>query len=156
VIATLQQLKPIDGEVSMLVICPTREISSQIKKEYDRFSKNLDSVNVAAFFGGVPIHKDEDAIKNRCPHIVVGTPARISALVESGALRLESVKLFILDECDTMITDNYIRKIIEQIAGVMPEKKQVLICTTSLPKQLRKFCKKLMRNEHRTIQFISS
>lgn len=62
-------------------------------------------MQVAVFFGGIPIKKDEDVLKNNCPHIVVGTPGRILALVQSGALKLGKIKYFVLDECDRMIGD---------------------------------------------------
>jgi superfamily II DNA/RNA helicase len=46
VLATLQQLQPVDGEVSVLVMCHTRELAFQISKEYERFSKYLPSTKV--------------------------------------------------------------------------------------------------------------
>ena len=46
VLATLQQLEPVDGQVSVLVMCHTRELAFQISKEYERFSKFLPSVKV--------------------------------------------------------------------------------------------------------------
>ena len=58
---------------------------------------------VAVFFGGLPISKDEQVLKSNCPHIVVGTPGRILALVRSKKLNLKNLKHFILDECDKML-----------------------------------------------------
>merc|ERR1712243_191516 len=58
VLATLQQIDPVDGQVSVLVMCHTRELAFQISK-------------------------DEETLKNNCPHIVVGTPGRILALVRT-------------------------------------------------------------------------
>lgn len=55
------------------------------------------------FFGGLPIQKDEEVLKSSCPHIVVGTPGRILALVRSKKLNLKHLKHFILDECDKML-----------------------------------------------------
>ena len=55
------------------------------------------------FFGGLPIAKDEQVLKSNCPHIVVGTPGRVLALVRSKKLNLKNIKHFILDECDKML-----------------------------------------------------
>ena len=55
------------------------------------------------FFGGLNIQKDEQTLKSNCPHIVVGTPGRILALVRSKKLDLKNLKHFILDECDKML-----------------------------------------------------
>ncbi len=55
------------------------------------------------FFGGISIKKDEETLKNNCPHIVVGTPGRILALVRDKTLSTKHLKHFILDECDKML-----------------------------------------------------
>lgn len=103
VLATLQQLEPTENVVYVLVMCHTRELAFQISKEYERFSKYMPSIKVGVFFGGLPIQKDEEVLKNNCPHIVVGTPGRILALVRSKKLNLRQLKHFILDECDKML-----------------------------------------------------
>ena len=90
-------------QVSVLVLCHTRELAFQISKEYERFSKYMITVKVAVFFGGMPIKKDEEVLKKNCPHIVVGTPGRILALARSKALNMKNIKHFILDECDKML-----------------------------------------------------
>lgn len=103
VLATLQQLEPTENVVYVLVMCHTRELAFQISKEYERFSKYMSNIKVGVFFGGLPIQMDEDVLKTRCPHIVVGTPGRILALVRSKKLNLKHLKHFILDECDKML-----------------------------------------------------
>lgn len=60
-------------------------------------------LQVGVFFGGLPIQKDEEVLKTVCPHIVVGTPGRILALVRNKKLNLKHLKHFILDECDKML-----------------------------------------------------
>lgn len=103
VLATLQQLDPVDNQVSVLVMSHTRELAFQVSKEYERFSKYLSNVKVAVFFGGLSVKKDEQTLKTNCPHIVVGTPGRILALARDKVLNLKHVKHFILDECDKML-----------------------------------------------------
>lgn len=65
------------------------------------FSPGL--IQVAVFFGGLSIKKDEEVLKKNCPHIVVGTPGRILALARNKSLNLKHIKHFILDECDKML-----------------------------------------------------
>ncbi|PSN57386.1 ATP-dependent RNA helicase DDX39A [Blattella germanica] len=103
VLATLQQLVPVENEVSVLVLCHTRELAFQISKEYERFTKYMPQANVGVFFGGLPIKNDQQVLKNKCANIVVGTPGRIVALVRSKKLNLRYVQHFILDECDKML-----------------------------------------------------
>uniref|UniRef100_A0A6M2E2X3 Putative secreted protein n=1 Tax=Amblyomma tuberculatum TaxID=48802 RepID=A0A6M2E2X3_9ACAR len=117
VLATLQQLDPVEGQVSVLVMCHTRELAFQISKEYERFSKYLPSVRVGVFFGGMNITNDEEVLRSSCPHVVVGTPGRVLALVRSRKLQLKHIKHFVLDECDKML---------EQLGMYIPSLKQLL------------------------------
>ncbi|KJH52082.1 DEAD/DEAH box helicase [Dictyocaulus viviparus] len=151
VLATLQQLEPIDGEVSVLVMCHTRELAFQISKEYERFSKYLSSIKVAVFFGGMPIKKDEELLRTNCPHIVVGTPGRTLALARSGKLRLDKIKYFVLDECDKMIGDADMRRDVQEIVKMTPQEKQVMMFSATLPKELRIVCKKFMQDERSSV-----
>lgn len=105
VLATLQQIDPVDGQVSVLVMCHTRELAFQISKEYERFSKYMPNIRNAVFFGGLNIQHDENVLRTQHPHIVVGTPGRILALVRTKKLNLKFLKHFILDECDKMLTE---------------------------------------------------
>ncbi len=105
VLATLQQLEPVNGEVSVIVLCHTRELAYQIKNEYSRFAKYMPDVRVGTFFGGTPVSKDAELLKDKskCPHIVVATPGRLNALVRDKVLDAKNVKHFVLDECDKML-----------------------------------------------------
>lgn len=84
-------------------MCHTRELAFQISKEYERFSKYMPTIRVSVFFGGMSIANDEKALKGNTPHIVVGTPGRILALIRNKKLNLKHLKHFILDECDKML-----------------------------------------------------
>jgi ATP-dependent RNA helicase UAP56/SUB2 len=105
VLATLQQLEPVNGEVSVIVLCHTRELAFQIKNEYTRFAKYMPDVRVGTFYGGTPVQKDAEILrdKTRCPHIVVATPGRLNALTREKVLDAKNVKHFTLDECDKML-----------------------------------------------------
>ena len=105
VLATLQQLEPVNGEVSVLVLCHTRELAFQIKNEYTRFAKYMPDVRVSTFYGGTPVVKDAELLrdKTKCPHVVVATPGRLNALTRDKTLDATKVKHFVLDECDKML-----------------------------------------------------
>lgn len=146
VLATLQQLEPSDGQVSVVVMCHTRELAFQISKEYERFSKYMSTIKVGVFFGGLPIAKDEEVLKNNCPHIVVGTPGRILALVRSKKLNLKHLKHFILDECDKMLEQLDMRRDVQEIFRSTPHEKQVMMFSATLSKEIRPVCKKFMQD----------
>lgn len=146
VLATLQQLEPSENHVYVLVMCHTRELAFQISKEYERFSKYMAGVRVSVFFGGMPIQKDEEVLKTACPHIVVGTPGRILALVNSKKLNLKHLKHFILDECDKMLESLDMRRDVQEIFRNTPHGKQVMMFSATLSKEIRPVCKKFMQD----------
>lgn len=146
VLATLQQLEPIDGQLSVLILCHTRELAFQISREYERFSKYMSAIKVSVFFGGVAITKDKETLKSNTPHIVVGTPGRISALIRDKALDLKNVKHFILDECDKMLEQLDMRRDVQNIFKQTPHQKQVMMFSATLENAIRTVCKKFMQD----------
>ncbi|KAI0236190.1 Suppressor of the cold-sensitive snRNP biogenesis mutant brr1-1, partial [Massospora cicadina] len=129
VLATLQQVDPVAGQVGVLVLCHTRELAFQIKNEYDRFSKYLPAIRTEVIYGGTSVSRDRAMLndKDTCPHIVVGTPAE-------NTLKLSNVKHFVLDECDKML---------ENIGH--PHQKQVLMFSATLEAGIRPVVKKFMK-----------
>ncbi|KAI0465218.1 Suppressor of the cold-sensitive snRNP biogenesis mutant brr1-1 [Komagataella kurtzmanii] len=148
VLSTLQQLDPSPGEVSVLVICNTRELAYQIKNEYARFSKYMPEVKTEVFYGGTQIAKDEEILKNKdtCPHIVVATPGRLNALVRDKVMNVKNVKNFVIDECDKVLENLSMRRDVQSIFRETPFQKQVMMFSATLSTEMRKICKKFMQN----------
>ncbi|KAA8618473.1 SrmB Superfamily II DNA and RNA helicase [Pyrenophora tritici-repentis] len=150
VLATLQQMdeKPEAGAATILVMCHTRELAYQIRNEYNRFAKFLPEVRVGVFYGGTPVQKDIELLSNKDshPHIIVGTPGRINALVRDRHLRLANLKHFVLDECDKMLDQPDMRNDVQAIFRATPQHKQVMMFSATLNKDVRVVCKKFMQN----------
>jgi superfamily II DNA/RNA helicase len=146
VLATLQQIEPVENQVSVLVLCHTRELAFQISKEYERFSKYMSGIKIAVFFGGMNIKKDETVLKSNCPNIIVGTPGRILALIRSKHLNLKNIKHFVLDECDKMLEALDMRRDVQDIFRMTPHEKQVMMFSATLSEDIRPVCKKFMQD----------
>uniref|UniRef100_A0A8C3XP77 DExD-box helicase 39A n=1 Tax=Chelydra serpentina TaxID=8475 RepID=A0A8C3XP77_CHESE len=101
---------------------------------------------VGVFFGGLSIKKDEEVLKKNCPHIVVGTPGRILALVRNKSLNLRSVKHFVLDECDKMLEQLDMRRDVQEIFRLTPHEKQCMMFSATLSKEIRPVCRKFMQD----------
>ncbi|KAI0049096.1 P-loop containing nucleoside triphosphate hydrolase protein [Auriscalpium vulgare] len=104
-LATLQQLEPVDGKVSVIVLCHNRILVSEIKNEYMHVAKYMPDVRIGTFFGGTPVSKDAELLqdKTKCPHIVIATPGRLNALVRHEIFDARNVKHFVLDECHYLL-----------------------------------------------------
>jgi len=146
VLAVLQQLDPVDKQVSCLVLCHIRELAFQICHEFDRFKKYLPAVKTAVFYGGIPVKTNVDLLKNDPPHIVIGTPGRVLQLAEEKALNMKNIKYFILDECDKMLESLDMRRDVQKIFRMTPHDKQVMMFSATLSDSIRPICKKFMHN----------
>ncbi|KAH3901168.1 ATP-dependent RNA helicase SUB2 [Saccharomycodes ludwigii] len=148
VLSTLQQLDPVPGEVSVVVICHTRELAYQIRNEYLRFSKYMPDVKTAVFFGGTSMREDIDKLsdKEKCPHIVVATPGRLKALVREKKIDLSHVKNFVVDECDKVLEKPDMRQDVQDIFRATPRDKQVMMFTATLNEEMKPVCRRFLQN----------
>lgn len=92
------------------------------------------------------IKQNHETLKNDCPHIVVGTPGRVLALIKDKTLSLKKVKHFVLDECDKMLESLDMRRDVQEIFRATPHDKQTMMFTATLSKEIRPICKKFMQN----------
>lgn len=110
ILSLLHQLEENPKPVSALILCNARELAVQIKDEFGRFTKYLPEVRCEAFFGGISIRENEKVLKGlKPPHIVIGTPGRVLALIQKKDLVLDNLQSFILDECDKMLDETDMR-----------------------------------------------
>merc|ERR1712203_494528 len=148
VLACLQQLDASEKAVKTLVICHTRELAYQIKHEFDRFAKYFTDVETGVVYGGMPVAKDRDMLRDDCPHILIGTPGRVLGLLRDKDLKLDKLTQFVLDECDKCLDKLDMRKDIQQIFLETPKKKQVMMFSATMTAETRELCKKFMQDPH--------
>lgn len=145
-LAVLQQIEPIDGEVSCVILGHTRELAYQIAHEFERFAKYLPSIRTEVIYGGVPVRQHKEMLASNPPHIVVGTPGRVKDLINQKALNVHKVKFFVLDECDKVLEELDMRRDVQQIFRETPHEKQVMMFTATLSKDMRLVSRKFMQN----------
>jgi len=148
VLACLQQIDASEKVVRTMVICHTRELAYQIKHEFDRFAKYFADVKCGVVYGGVPISKDKEMLKESCPQILIGTPGRVLGLLREKDLKLDKLTQFVLDECDKCLDKLDMRKDIQQIFVETPKKKQVMMFSATMTAETRGLCKKFMQDPH--------
>jgi hypothetical protein len=120
-------LDRLDVSASMpqaLIIAPTRELALQSCDVLTKLAGGLPEphASVAAFVGGLPMINDEKRLRRTC-HVVVGTPGRIAALAQNGTLKLEAIKMFVLDEADQLLAEAFYPDV-TWIYDQLPKRKQ--------------------------------
>lgn len=148
VLACIQLIDVSEPVVRVLVLCHTRELAFQIQHEFLRLGKHMTGLKIGSVFGGRPIEKDKETLRDDCPHILVGTPGRVLQLIREGVLKFEGLTHFILDECDRCIDQLDIRRDVQQIFIKTPKKKQVMMFSATLSHDTRDICKKFMQGPH--------
>src|SRR5687767_11237979 len=125
----------------MLVLAPTRELASQIAESAAGYSRGS-RLSVTTAFGGVPIGKQRRALE-RGVDVLVATPGRLIDLVEQRMLTLREVEILVLDEADQMLDLGFIHAL-KQIVRLVPEKRQTLFFSATMPKTIRDLADKFL------------
>jgi ATP-dependent RNA helicase UAP56/SUB2 len=95
---------PFNEEISCIVIVHVRELVYGIWAEFQRFSRNIDKLRSQKVAGGEPITDQIELLKKDKPNILISTPGRLLALLKTEAINLDKCQMFILDECDMLLS----------------------------------------------------
>ncbi|HVP96214.1 DEAD/DEAH box helicase [Methanoregula sp.] len=126
--------------VQAIVLCPTRELAIQIAEEFSHLLAHLPKISVLPVYGGQPIERQLKALANGV-HIVIGTPGRVMDHLKRRTLSLDNVSMVVLDEADQML-DMGFRDDIELILKRIPQKRQTLLFSATLPKPIIEISKR--------------
>jgi len=146
VITVLQLLDPIEGELSCIVIEPTRELAYQVCKEFNRFSKHIPDVETVVVYGGIPFQNSLTVIRDKKPNILVATPGRLLELINKRAIDLSKVRFFIIDEADQVFEKQGMSHDVEKIIKKVPKEKQTMLFSATMPEEVKDICRKFTNN----------
>src|SRR5699024_2164667 len=129
------------------VLCPTRELAIQVSTEIRKIGKYTHGIKSLPVYGGQPIERQIKALKGGV-QIVIGTPGRVIDHINRKTLKMDNVKMVILDEADEML-DMGFREDIEMILSKTPEERQTTFFSATMPKGILDLTKKYQKNpEH--------
>jgi ATP-dependent RNA helicase RhlE len=129
--------------VRSLVLTPTRELATQIADSFGAYGR-FTGLRHAAVYGGVSQKPQEQAIR-RGIDVLVATPGRLLDLCSQGLVNLRSVETFVLDEADRMLDMGFlpdIRRIIDRL----PDDRQTLFFSATMPADIRRLSDTILRN----------
>jgi len=132
---------------SALVLTPTRELGKQIMDIMHQLLGPKSAIKTAFIIGGEPMGKQLNQLRAR-PRLIVGTPGRINDHLERGNMMLHDAGFLVLDETDRMLDMGFTVQL-EKIFKHLPEKRQTLMFSATLPKNILKLSDKYMHNPKR-------
>ena len=134
-IGMLESINPRFFAPQCLVLCPTRELSTQVASELRRLARYRQNLKVLTLCGGQPIGPQIGSLAHGT-HIVVGTPGRIADHLRKKTLDLINIKTLVLDEADRMLDMGFFDAI-EGIIGHTPKNRQTLLFSATYPEQIQ-------------------
>ncbi len=143
-IPSLELVDPNLSAVQVLVVCPTRELAVQVAEELRKLTVFKESMKVVPIFGGSSIERQIQAIRKNAK-IVVGTPGRIMDHIRRKTLRLQNLKIAILDEADEMLNMGF-RDDIENILQNTNPHRQTVMFSATMPKPILNISREYMKD----------
>ena len=143
-IPAVEKVDPNIRAVQVLILCPTRELAIQVSEEIHKLALFKRGINALPIYGGQSYERQFYGLKQGA-QIVIGTPGRIMDHMRRGTLRLDTVKLAILDEADVMLNMGF-RDDIETILKDSPKERQTVFFSATMPRPIRDLIEKYSRN----------
>ena len=139
-IPIVEQVDPAKNAVQAIVLCPTRELCIQVSQEISKLAKYKTGIRVLPIYGGQPIDRQIRSLKKGI-QIVIGTPGRVMDHIRRKTLKLDDVRMFVLDEADEMF-DMGFREDIEFVLNYIPGERQSLFFSATMAPEILRFAKK--------------
>jgi len=131
------------NKIKALVLTPTRELAIQIGESFTTYGKYT-SIRNTVIFGGVNQNKQTAAIQKGVD-VLIATPGRLLDLMNQGFINLKDIEYFVLDEADRMLDMGFIHDI-RKVLAVLPEKRQSLFFSATMPNTIVELSRKILKN----------
>jgi superfamily II DNA/RNA helicase len=129
-----------------LILEPTRELAAQVAENFEKYGKNHD-LKMALLIGGVQMGDQLKALSDGVD-VLIATPGRLMDLFERGKILLNGCELLVIDEADRMLDMGFIPDI-EFICSKLPETRQTMLFSATMPAPIEKLAKKFLNNPKR-------
>lgn len=140
----LQNIDPSSHNVQALILCPTRELCMQITKDLLSYAKYIPEIKIVPVYGGASIELQFKALAKK-PQIVVATPGRLQDMIRRNRIDFSEVRWMVLDEADEML-DMGFQEDVDAILEYMPEDKNTLLFSATMPAEVEQILNKYMKD----------
>lgn len=131
-----------DDSIQSVILTPTRELAVQIAEELNKIGGNK-GVRSLPIYGGQDIGRQIRALKQK-PQIIVATPGRFMDHMRRKTIKLQGIKMVVLDEADEMLNMGFVEDI-ETILKEVPEDRQTLLFSATMPKRIQNLSQKFLK-----------
>ncbi len=143
-IPAIEKVDPGVRSVQVLVLCPTRELAVQVAEEVHKLALFKRGVHALPIYGGQSFERQLYGLRQGA-QIVIGTPGRVMDHMRRGTLRLDSLRLAVLDEVDVMLNMGF-RDDIETILQATPASRQTVFFSATVPRPIQDLIQKYSKD----------
>lgn len=136
----IELVDPMDESVQVLALCPTRELALQVTNEYRKIAVYSQGVRITTIYGGQDIDIQIKALRKN-PQIIVGTPGRVIDHLKRKTLKINNLKLLILDEADEMLDMGFREDLDLILKNFASHDHQTLLFSATVPDAIKKISK---------------
>ena len=129
----------------VLILAPTFELVKQISSVVSALGSAMDGLVVKTLVGGTSVSDDAADLRSNCPHVVVGTAGRVYDMIRRRSLLTDSIKIFILDEADEMLSKGFKEQMYD-IFKYLNDNVQVALFSATMPDEMLTLSEKFMRD----------
>ena len=134
-----------ENNTQVLVLSPTRELTTQTAKVMSSIGSMMDGLRVKTLFGGSSTEEQSGFLKKTSPHIICGCPGRVHDMMRRGNITTKTIKLIILDEADEMLSQGF-KEQVYNIFQYFDNNIQVALFSATLSEEIQPIINKIMRN----------
>src|SRR5579864_4765428 len=142
-IPAIEKTDPNLKAVQVLILCPTRELAVQVSEEFHKLAIFKRGVTALPIYSGQSYERQFWGLKQGA-QIVIGTPGRVMDHMRRGTIRLDTLKMMILDEADVMLNMGF-REDIETILKDAPKERQTVFFSATMPRPIRDLIERFSR-----------
>src|SRR5579863_1722098 len=143
-VPAIEKVDPQLRAVQVIILCPTRELAVQVSEEVHKLSAFKRGIHALPIYGGQSYERQFLGLKQGA-QIVIGTPGRVMDHMRRGTLRLDQVRMVVLDEADVML-DMGFREDIEFILQAVPAQRQTVFFSATMPRSIQELIRKYARD----------
>lgn len=143
-IPVMEKIDLQEDNIQVVISAPTRELAMQIYSRAKLMSEAMSGLRIRLLSGGLDSNRMKESLK-QLPHIIIGTPGKIRDLYVNNVIRVDKVKMFIIDEADMTLEYGFLEDI-DVVFASMKSNPEIMCFSATLPEGLKPFIKKYLSN----------
>lgn len=144
-ISSLQRIEISEKTTQVMILAPTHELVKQISFVVKGIGSMMEGLVVKTLVGGTSVNEDIKQLNENVPHVVVGSTGRVNDMIRRQHLNTSSIKLFILDEADEMLSGGF-KDQVYQIFQNLPTEAKISVFSATMPPYILEMTNKFMND----------